>query len=178
MLYQFVLLKPYEDLYTSLTSSIVSQQLSVKAASTIFGRVQDLCSDGDNLSATRLLNIPIDQLRACGLSQAKTRYCIAIAEAVETGQLNFSALIRLDDEAIIAELIKIPGIGRWTAEMFLIFALGATDVLATADLGLKRGMQRYLAIDDYPSDEDFVASAEVWRPYRSVASWYLWLLAD
>ena len=167
-----------KDLYTNLTSSIVSQQLSVKAAATIFSRLQKLCADGENLDAKKVLNLPVDQIRACGLSQAKTRYCLALADAVVSNDLDLSHLRSQEDEVIITELTKIPGIGHWTAEMFLIFSVGSTDVLATADVGLKRGMQCYLGLQEHPTTEQFIAISEIWKPYRSLASWYLWALAD
>ncbi len=166
------------DLYTNLTGSIVSQQLSVKAAATIFSRLKALCSEGDVIIAKKLVSLPETTLRECGLSRAKARYCVALADAIVCNRLNLSELKHQDDETIIKELVKIPGIGRWTAEMFLIFAVGSTDVLATADLGLKRGMQRFLALQEYPTTEQFVAESEAWKPYRSLASWYLWRLAD
>lgn len=167
-----------KDLYTSLTSSIVSQQLSVKAAATIFSRLQALCSHGEKIDAQKLIHTPVEEIRGCGLSQAKTKYCLALAHAVTDNKLDLAHLRSQDDGLIITELTKIPGIGQWTAEMFLIFAVGSTDVLATADLGLKRGMQRYLQLEQHPTTEQFIAESTVWRPYRSLASWYLWSLAD
>ena len=167
-----------KDLYTNLTSSIVSQQLSVKAAATIFSRLHELCADGENIDAEKLINLPIDSIRACGLSQAKTRYCLALAQSVVEEDLDLHHLREQEDDVIINALTQLPGIGQWTAEMFLIFSVGSTDVLATADIGLRRGMQRYLGLDDHPSTEQFVSGSEVWRPYRSLASWYLWALAD
>ena len=166
-----------QDLFTKLINSIVSQQLSVKAAETIFGRVLTLleCTE---LNPTKLAATDPDQLRSCGLSQAKTRYSLGLAKAAATGELDLKTLVEQPDEVIIDTLVSYPGIGAWTAEMFLIFAIGAPDVLSTADLGLKRGIMRYLELDDYPTDEDFIQYAERWRPYRSIASWYLWRLAE
>lgn len=166
------------DLYTSLSSSIVSQQLSVKAASTIFGRLMAQASDGVTLNHERVLALSHDELRACGLSNAKAKYCVSLATAVKNNDIHFEELQNLPDESVIEILIQLPGIGRWTAEMFLIFALGSTDVLATDDLGLKRGMQRYLSLEDYPEKSLFIEKSAPWKPYRSVASWYLWRLAD
>jgi len=172
-------LKPWgQDLLTALITSIISQQLSVKAAATISGRVKDLMPNPDVIDPKILASLSVETLRGCGLSAAKTRYSQGLAQAVCDSELNLDELQNIEDEKVIEALIKFPGIGRWTAEMFLIFALGAADVLATDDLGLKRGMKYLLAQDDYPTEEQFVTEARSWQPYRSVASWYLWRLAE
>jgi len=167
-----------QPLFTSLINTIISQQLSVKAAATISGRVQSLMPDNQELSAATMSQLPQENLRQCGLSAAKTRYCQTLAAAVDSGELMLEGLRNSDDEEILTTLITYPGIGQWTAEMFLIFAIGSPDVISYGDLGLKRGMQFYLQMDDYPDPQLFHQQAETWRPWRSIASWYLWRLAD
>jgi len=165
------------DLFTALVSSIISQQLSIKAAATILGRVKELVATEDVISASMLAKQKPEALRAAGLSNAKVKYALGLAEAVVTGELDFKSLAGCADDEIKGTLVGYLGVGNWTAEMFLIFAIGSPDVLATADLGLKRGMKVFLGLDDYPNEETFIQEAEIWQPYRSIASWYLWRLA-
>ncbi|MBT8448506.1 MAG: DNA-3-methyladenine glycosylase 2 family protein [Gammaproteobacteria bacterium] len=167
-----------QDLFTALISSIISQQLSIKAAATILGRVKKLVAAEDVISAAMLVQQQPDALRGAGLSNAKVKYVLGLAEAVVAGDLDFKSLDICTDNEIKDRLVGYSGVGYWTAEMFLMFAIGAPDVLATADLGLKRGMKVFLGLDDYPSEEVFIQEAEIWRPYRSIASWYLWRLAE
>ena len=166
------------DLFTALVSSIISQQLSIKAAATILGRVKELVKTTDIIDAKILAKQKHEDLRGAGLSNAKVKYAQGLAEAVVSGELDFVSLAKCDDDEIKETLVQYSGVGYWTAEMFLLFAIGAPDVLATADLGLKRGMKVFMGLDDYPDEKTFIAEAESWRPYRSIASWYLWRLAE
>jgi len=156
--------------FHALTTAIISQQLSVKAAETIAARVA--------LHAPRpfepgsILTVAPDALRAAGLSGAKAKYIHGLARRVEDGTLDFLQIRKLHDEAAIAALTEIPGIGRWTAEMFLIFTLRRPDVLSLGDAGLNRA---FLGLY---GDADLKRVAERWRPYRSVACWYLWRHLD
>jgi DNA-3-methyladenine glycosylase II len=154
-----------------LANSIISQQLSTKAAATIKQRVGALV--GVPFQTEKIISASIEQLRGAGLSQAKTRYICELAAHVSDGRLQFTEMFSLDDEAVIEKLIVVPGIGRWTAEMFLLFGLKRMDVLAVGDAGLQRAA-RMLYGKKRKSVNLLPRVAESWRPYRSIASWYLW----
>jgi len=153
-----------------LANSIISQQLSTKAAATIKQRVGMVV--GVPFQTDRVLSVSSDRLRGAGLSAAKTRYIRELAARVCDGRLNFAELTAIDDEAVIAKRIEAPGIGRWTAEMFLLFGLKRLDVLALGDAGLQRAA-KLLYGKKRKSLTLLPRVAEAWRPYRSVASWYL-----
>jgi DNA-3-methyladenine glycosylase II len=154
-----------------LANSIISQQLSTKAAATIKQRVGNLV--GVPFQTSRVLSTSIEKLRSAGLSQAKTRYLRELAAHIIDCRLDFNEIFFLDDEAVIEKLIIVPGIGRWTAEMFLLFGLKRLDVLAVGDAGLQRAA-RILYGKKRQSETLLPRVAEAWRPYRSIASWYLW----
>ncbi|MBM4298628.1 MAG: DNA-3-methyladenine glycosylase 2 family protein [Deltaproteobacteria bacterium] len=154
-----------------LANSIISQQLSTKAAATIKQRVGALV--GVPFQTKLILSRSPEDLRGAGLSQAKARYIRELAARVDDGRLTFDQLITLEDEAVIRKLVEAPGIGRWTAEMFLLFGLKRMDVLAVADVGLQRAA-RNLYGKKRRSATLLPRVAEAWRPYRSIASWYLW----
>jgi DNA-3-methyladenine glycosylase II len=154
-----------------LANAIISQQLSTKAATTIKQRVGELV--GVPFQASRVLSITTEKLRGAGLSRAKTRYICELAAHVSDGRLAFDEIISLDDEAIVKKLIEVPGIGRWTAEMFLLFGLKRLDVLAVGDAGLQRAA-KLLYGKNRKSETLLYRVGEAWRPYRSIASWYLW----
>ncbi|ADV68633.1 DNA-3-methyladenine glycosylase family protein [Deinococcus maricopensis] len=154
------------DPFATLVRSVIGQQLSVRAANTIEARVRALAPD---LSAEQLAALSAETLRAAGLSGAKVRTVHALVARVLDGTLDFERLVTLPDEDVIAALVPLPGIGRWTAEMFLMFALGRPDVFAWGDLGLRRALERH-----YP-DLDPVLVVAAWSPYRSAAARYMWL---
>lgn len=154
-----------------LANSIISQQLSTKAAAAIKQRLGVLIPPP--FAPNGFLQISTEQLRAAGLSQAKSRYILALASRVCDGRFLFDEMISKDDEAVIRTLAECPGIGRWTAEMFLIFGLKRLDVLAVGDAGLQRAAS-LLYGKKRKSKTLLPKVAEAWRPYRSVASWYLW----
>ena len=154
-----------------LANSIISQQLSTKAAATIKQRVGELV--GVPFQTERMLSVSAESLRAVGLSQAKARYILELAERVSDRRLAFDEIMSKDDEDVIETLVECPGIGRWTAEMFLLFGLKRLDVLAVGDAGLQRAA-RILYGKKRKSKTLLPRVAEAWRPYRSVASWYLW----
>jgi DNA-3-methyladenine glycosylase II len=154
-----------------LANSIISQQLSTKAAATIKKRVGELV--GVPFQTSRVLSVSPAKLRGAGLSQAKTRYIRELATYVSDGRLEFLEIISLDDESVIEKLVVVPGIGRWTAEMFLLFGLKRMDVLAVGDAGLQRAA-RNLYGRKRNTKTLLPRVAENWRPYRSIASWYLW----
>ena len=154
-----------------LANSIISQQLSSKAAATIKQRVGTLV--GVPFQVAKVLAVSDEQLHGAGLSMAKARYIRALATHVSDGRLEFGAIIALSDEEMIEKLTVVPGIGRWTAEMFLLFGLKRLDVLALGDAGLQRAA-RLLYGKARKSTTLLPRVAERWRPYRSIASWYLW----
>jgi DNA-3-methyladenine glycosylase II len=154
-----------------LANSIISQQLSTKAAATIKQRVGGLV--GVPFQTEQVLSVSIDKLRGAGLSQAKARYIRELAARVVDGQLIFDELTAIENDAVIEKLGEAPGIGRWTAEMFLIFGLKRLDVLSVGDAGLQRAA-RLLFPRRRKSQALLTKVAEIWRPYRSIASWYLW----
>jgi DNA-3-methyladenine glycosylase II len=160
--------------FYALVAAIVGQQISVKAAAAILGRLLALFPEGASVSPAALAAVPQDQLRAVGLSAAKARYMHDLAEKVSSGIVDLDRLPQLPDEQVIASLVQINGIGRWTAEMFLIFSLGRLDVLAVDDLGLRAGIQRAYGLDQLPRAAEIRALAEPWRPYRTIATLYFW----
>ncbi len=156
------------DGYSALASSIIGQQLSSKAAETIRARV--IAAVGE-FSPENILALEDKIFRNTGLSRPKIRYLQALSERVISGQLNFNKLTDLADDEVIDILTEVPGVGRWTAEMFLIFALNRPDVLSLGDAGLRRSTRMLYG-------KELHEVAEPWRPYRSVASWYLWKHID
>ena len=160
--------------FYSLMAAIVGQQISVKAAAAIMERLTGTFPEGRTVGPAALAAVPIEQLRAVGLSGAKARYMHDLAEKVASGVVDLERLPALQDEEVIAALRQIKGIGRWTAEMFLIFSLGRLDVLAVDDLGLRTGIQRAYALDHLPQAAEIRSLAEPWRPYRTIATLYLW----
>ena len=164
------------DLFDTLVSSIVGQQLSVAAARTIGNRLLAACAK-PRLEPTTLAGLSDAQCRSVGLSAAKTKFIKGLATARLDGRLNFRQLSQLDDDAVTERLVALPGVGVWTSQMFLMFGLRRPDIAAPADVGLQRGMQMLCDLDARPNADTFNEIAERWRPYRSVASWYLWRLA-
>ncbi len=166
------------DPFHVLCTSIISQQLSIKAADTIEARVNTAVRAGKRFRPEHFLGTEHEHLRACGLSNAKAKWLRALAEAVEDGRLSFARLRKLDDEAAIDALDALPGVGRWTAEMFLIFALDRLDIFSMGDVGLRNGLNRLHNNGAKLDDDATRALTARWSPYRSVAGWYLWRLTD
>jgi DNA-3-methyladenine glycosylase II len=164
--------RPRKDRFGTLVRAIIGQQISSKAATAIDGRLRALA--GDPHAAKPLLELGEEKLRSVGLSGVKARYVLNLAEASHDGRLPLHRFHRMSDEAIVASLTSIKGIGVWTAEMFLIFSLGRPDVFPVADLGIRAAIRLRLGLPDLPRPHVCRALAEPWRPYRSVASWYLW----
>jgi DNA-3-methyladenine glycosylase II len=165
------------DAYGTLIRSIVGQQLSTKAAATIFGRVLDLFG-GEVPAPKQLIGADPDALRAAGLSRAKVAYLRDLAERVEDGDLDLDHLIELSDEQVSEQLTAVKGLGQWTADMFLIFHLGRPDVLAVGDLGIRRAVERAYGLPEIPDAATLTRIAEPWRPYRSLGCLYLWASLD
>jgi 3-methyladenine DNA glycosylase/8-oxoguanine DNA glycosylase len=165
-----------QQLLVALVESIVSQQLSPKAADTIFGRVRALV-EGE-LTPEALLALSDEKLRGAGLSGAKTKGIRDLCERVRRGELQLDGLADMEDEAVIESLTQVRGIGRWTAEMVLIFQLGRQDVLPVGDLGVQKGFVRFFNLRKLPPPDRMVKLAKPFRPYRSIASWYMWRINE
>lgn len=161
--------------FAALARSIAYQQLAGKAAATIHGRVVALYAPRRILRPEDVLATPDERLRQAGLSRAKTAAVKDLAQKALDGIVpSWTALRRMDDEEIVARLTSVRGVGRWTVEMLLIFHLGRPDVLPVSDYGVRKGFQRTYAKRKLPTPVQLTKHAERWRPYRSVASWYLW----
>lgn len=165
------------DHFAALVRAIVGQQLSTKAAATIHKRVVDLVPGGE-LTPERVAAVNDDALRVAGLSRQKTAYLRDLCEKVSSGAVRLDALDAMSDDEVIDALTKVKGIGRWTAEMFLMFRLHRPDVLPVGDLGIVNAVQRVYRLRKKPSPARLMKLGEAWRPYRSVASWYLWRSLD
>jgi DNA-3-methyladenine glycosylase II len=166
--------RPRGDHYAALVRSIVGQQLSVRAARAIYGRLLEQF-DGTPPTPEQILARDPEELRAAvGLSRAKVSFLRSLAEHVLDGSLELDRLDALPDEEVIAELVAVKGIGEWSAHMFLMFQLKRPDVLAVGDLGIRRAVERAYGLPDLPSAADLVRLAEPWRPYRSHACFVLW----
>ena len=161
------------DAYGALLRAIVGQQLSTKAARTIYLRVVDLF-DGATPSPEQLLEASEADLRGAGLSGRKVEYIRDLAAHVLSGELELDRLDELGDEEAIEELVAVRGLGRWTAEMFLIFHLERPDVLSGGDLGIRKAVQIEYRLEEMPTPERVLEIGAPWRPYRSLASLYLW----
>jgi len=162
-----------EDPYGALLRAIVGQQLSTKAARTIYLRVVDLFG-GTTPTPEQLLEAEEEDLRACGLSGRKTEYVRDLATHVVSGELELDRLDRLSDEEVIEEIVAVRGLGQWTAEMFLLFHLQRPDILSGGDLGIRKAIQIEYGLDEMPPPKRVIEIGEPWRPYRSLASLYLW----
>ena len=163
------------DAFTTLARSIVGQQISVKAAQSVWNRLELLLEK--NTTPGNVLSKKRPQLRACGLSDRKTEYIADLAQHFADGRIHVHKWPRMDDEAVIAELTEVRGIGRWTAEMFLMFNLLRPDVFPLGDLGLQKGI-RLAYFKRSVSLKRMKQLGETWRPWRSVATWYLWRSLD
>jgi len=161
------------DACGALLRAIVGQQLSTKAARTIYLRVVDLFG-GTTPTPEQLLAASEEDLRACGLSGRKTEYVRDLAAHVLSGELELDRLEELGDEEVIEEIVAVRGLGRWTAEMFLIFHLERPDVLSGGDLGIRKAIQVEYGLGEMPPPAKVIEVGEAWRPYRSLASLYLW----
>jgi DNA-3-methyladenine glycosylase II len=161
------------DAYGALLRAIVGQQLSTKAARTIYLRVVDLFG-GSTPTPEQLLDASEADLRGCGLSGRKTEYIRDLAAHVLSGELELDRLEALGDEEVIAEIVAVRGLGQWTAEMFLMFHLERPDVLSGGDLGIRKAIQVEYGLEEMPTPTRVVEIGEPWRPHRSLASLYLW----
>ena len=163
-----------KDHLSALIGAIVSQQLSTKAAATIYGRFVALFEDGNELSAAAISGVSDDRLRQVGLSSQKVGYLRDLCARIADGRLRLDELDGLSDENVIERLTAVRGFGRWTAEMFLMFRLHRPDVLPVGDLGIVNAIRHLYGLRTRPDAKRILKIGEAWRPYRSVACWYLW----
>jgi len=166
-----------EPIFQTLVRSIVYQQLHGKAASTIFGRLKD-AAKADPLTPEAILKLRPSRMRTLGLSPQKLSYIRELARLTRGGEVDFERCSTLEDEAVIEHLTRVKGVGEWTVHMFLIFALRRPDVLPTGDLGIRAAIKKAYGLADLPKPEEMARIAAAWRPYCSVACWYLWRSLD
>ncbi len=158
--------------FAVLVESIISQQLATRAAETIFDRFKNLYPAFP--TASEILATRKAKLRSVGLSSMKVEYLKDLANRIDQGKVRLETLSKMGDAEVIAHLTQVKGIGRWTAEMFLIFSLGRPDVLPVQDLGLQKGVQRAFSLSELPKPNEVEDLGRRWKPYRSIATWYLW----
>lgn len=170
--------EPESNAFKALTESIIYQQLSGKAAGVIYGRFLGLFPQRRFPSPARLLSIPQPQLRSVGLSNQKASYLLDLAAKFTDGTIQPKRFPEMSNEEISEHLIQVKGIGQWTADMFLMFALNRPDVLPVGDLGIRNGFKKLYGLRKTPSPERMAALAEAWRPYRTAAAWYLWRVLE
>jgi len=168
-------LLPHQNYYQSLVESIISQQLSVKAAATILERFVALFPGGFP-TPEEILDKDIETYRSVGLSRQKATYIVDLAQKVIDETIVFDQLDTLSNDDVIKELIQVKGVGVWTVHMFLMFCMGRLDVLPVGDLGIKNGIQRLYNFEDKPTETEMITLAQTnnWHPYESLASWYIW----
>jgi DNA-3-methyladenine glycosylase II len=168
-------LRPRRDHFVALCNSIFSQQISTRVAAVLFARFRDqFPRRRPTPPAVLQLLSSGDQWRQCGLSRQKRDYLMDLARHFDSGELAGRRLSRMEDEEVIQTLTQVKGVGRWTAEMFLMFVLNRPDVLPVDDLGLRKGAQKAYALSELPTAARLREIGQVWRPWRSVATWYLW----
>lgn len=164
--------------FEALVEAIVSQQLSVKASDTIFKRFVGLFPGKKFPKAEDILKISRAKIRSTGVSEAKTNYILDLSEKVFKKELKLSSLDKLDNEQVIAELTKVKGIGRWTAEMFLMFSLLREDIFSTGDQGLKNAIRNLYKLKSHPTEKQLNNLFKKWSPYKTYAARYLWKSLD
>ena len=166
------------DPFVGLIRVIASQQLSGKAADTIFARVVTLAGGPEAMTPDRVKALDATALRAAGLSRPKISYLYDLADHVLDGRLNLHTLDGHSDEDVLVQITAVKGLGRWSAEMFLMFRLNRPDIFPVGDLGIVKGMQKLHGMKRRPAPRTMERLAEPWRPYRSIAAWYLWRIVD
>jgi DNA-3-methyladenine glycosylase II len=166
-------LRPHRNRFKLLVRSIISQQISVAAAVTIRERLERLV-EPHGIRPEVIARLSIDEMRTAGISRQKAGYLHDLAEKCRDGTVRLDRLGRMSDEKVVEELIQVKGIGRWSAQMFLIFALGRPDIFPHDDLGLRSALSRLYKLDRLPNREESLAIGARWRPYASIGSWYCW----
>jgi len=173
--YQGLTLASRGDAFQTLARSIIGQQISVKAAQSVWDR---FATEVGEMKPARVLKLSVERLRGCGLSGQKVNYLLDLSARFANGELDASRWHDMDDEALIEDLTRVKGIGRWTAEMFLIFYLTRPDVFPLGDLGLQRALSLHYNKGRALSDRRIATLSRLWMPWRSVATWYLWRSLD
>jgi DNA-3-methyladenine glycosylase II len=163
--------------FVALARSIVAQQISGKAAKSIWKRLNEAVKP-QRLTAASIAALSVDELRAAGISPQKATYLHDLAARSADGSIPWNRLSRLPDEAVIAHLTQVKGIGVWTAQMFLMFSMCRPDVFAPDDLGLRSAIRKLYDLDELPDKQTSLAIAAPWRPYQTIASWYLWRVTE
>jgi DNA-3-methyladenine glycosylase II len=166
-----------DEAYGALVRTIVGQQLSMKAARTIYARLVALFGDSPP-TPEEILSADAGVLRTAGLSRQKIGYLRDLARHVRSGELDFASLNSLSDEEVAARIIAVKGLGRWSADMFLMFHLGREDVLPVGDLGIRRAVEKAYWLPELPDADDLRSLAAPWRPQRTLACFYLWKTLD
>lgn len=172
-------MRPHNNYYQELVDSIISQQLSVKAAAAIEQRFRYIFG-GEFPTPEQILTVSLDDLRAIGFSYAKGKYVQDLAQHVIDGKLKFDHLDDLSNDEVVAELTAVKGVGEWTAHMFLMFCMGRSDILPVGDLGIRNGIRQLYGLKHAPSPEEIrkIAKKNHWHPYESIACWYIWRSLD
>lgn len=170
--------KPHNDYFQSLLRSIVFQQLSGKAANTIYGRILNLIPKNVILSTDEVLKLDKEDMRMAGLSFQKISYVKNLAKFFKENTFQQRDVERMTDEEISHELTKIKGIGQWTVDMFLMFTLNRPDIMPYTDLGIKKGFKQIFNMNNLPSKKEMESHSKKWRPFRTMACWYLWRVVD
>ncbi len=169
---------PRQDYFQSLLRSIVFQQLSGKAAQTIYERFVNLIPKTSNLCPNEVLKLDKEEMRKAGLSFRKIDYVRNLADYFENNSFHKKDVEKMSDQEISKELIQIKGIGQWTVDMFLMFTLNRADILPCKDLGIQKGIMKILNMNNLPSKKEMENCSRKWRPYRTIACWYLWRMVD
>jgi DNA-3-methyladenine glycosylase II len=170
-------LKPQSDLFRLLVKAIISQQISVAAARSIMARLEQHVAPG-KISAETLVQLDAPTLRGLGVSPQKISYLTDLTQRSVSGSLRLDRIRRFEDEEAIEHLVQIKGVGRWTAQMALIFGLARLDVLPVGDLGIQTAIRNAYGLRKLPKPKKIESLARAWRPYCSIASWYLWQSLD
>lgn len=170
-------LRPHRNRFELLVRSIISQQISTAAARSIRAQLEALVAP-EPISAESLGRLSLEELRAAGLSIQKAEYLHDLCASVSDGRVDLGRIARRRDDDVIAELVQVKGIGRWTAQMFLIFGLGRLDVFPHDDLGVRSAIRHLYGLDELPDRETSERIAQPWRPFASIASWYCWRSED
>lgn len=174
---------PYKIVYrepdfTTLARSIIYQQVSGAAAATVLARLTAAAGRAGRLSPNKILSLGVDGLRPCGVSRQKASYLLDLSERTRAKAIRFDRLTELSDEQVIAELTQVKGIGVWTVQMFLMFALRRPDVLPVGDLGVRNAIWKAYELEAPPAPKEIESIGAAWRPFATVASWYLWRSLD
>ena len=171
-------LKIEKNYFWALCRSIIYQQISGKAASKIANRFLALFPSGKSIGPIDIIKISLDKLRSVGLSKQKTSYIKNIADAFYNGEVNIENYFTMSDDEIITDLTKVKGVGKWTAEMFLLFTLRRPDIFPVTDLGVQKGFQIFYSLDEIPTIDFMKQKADKWRPYRTIVTLHLWYAVE